>query len=61
MFLVVASQSPATDVMSQGVRAQFATKILLGNANSDVQRMALGQKLIMVVLNNFRDICQYLR
>lgn len=45
VFLVVASQSPATDVMSQGVRAQFATKILLGNANSDVQRMALGQTI----------------
>lgn len=43
VFLVVASQSPAVDVLPQGIRSQFATKILLGSASSDVQRMAFGQ------------------
>ena len=40
VFLVAASQSPAVDVLPSGVRSQFATKILLGSATGDVQRMA---------------------
>ncbi len=43
VFLVVASQSPAVDVLPQGIRSQFSTKILLGSASGDVQRMAFGQ------------------
>lgn len=45
VFLVVASQSPSTDVLSQGIRSQFGTKILLGQANSENERMAFGQSL----------------
>lgn len=40
VFCVLASQSPATDVIPQGIRAQLSVKILLGSANADIQRMA---------------------
>lgn len=40
VFLVVASQSPAVDVLPNGIRSQFSTKILLGSASGDIQRMA---------------------
>ena len=40
VFCVLASQSPATDVIPQGIRAQLSVKILLGSANPDIQRMA---------------------
>lgn len=43
IFLVIASQSPATDVLPNSIREQFATKILLGTASDDIQRMAFGQ------------------
>lgn len=38
--MVVASQSPAVDVLPNGIRSQFSTKILLGSASGDIQRMA---------------------
>ena len=41
--VLYASQSPSTEVLNQQMRSQFSTYILLGSANSDVQRMALGQ------------------
>lgn len=53
VFLVVASQSPATDVLPQGVRSQFSTRILLGSANSDIQRMAFGQSLDVGQVDRF--------
>lgn len=40
VFLVVASQSPAVDVLPSGIREQFSTKILLGSSSGDFQRMA---------------------
>lgn len=43
IIVLYASQSPATEVLNQQMRSQFSTYILLGSANSDVQRMALGQ------------------
>lgn len=43
VFLVMASQSPATTVLPSDVRSQFSTKILLGSATGDVQRMAFDQ------------------
>lgn len=45
VFLVVATQSPAVDVLPQAIRTQFSTKILLGSTNGDNQRMALGQSV----------------
>ena len=53
VFLVVASQSPATDVLPQGVRSQFSTRILLGTANSDIQRMAFGQSFDVGQVDRF--------
>lgn len=43
VFAIVASQSPSVDVLPQGIRSQFSTKILLGSASGDVQRMAFGE------------------
>lgn len=41
VFCVVATQSPKTDTtLSSDIRSQFATKILLGSANAETQRMA---------------------
>lgn len=41
--VLYASQSPSTEILNQQMRSQFSTYVLLGSANSDVQRMALGQ------------------
>lgn len=43
VFLVMASQSPAVTVLPSDVRSQFSTRILLGSATGDFQRMALDQ------------------
>lgn len=45
VFLIIASQSPATDVLPSAIREQFATKILLGTASGDIQRMAFGEAI----------------
>ncbi|TWT09773.1 DUF87 domain-containing protein [Streptococcus sp. sy004] len=40
-FAIFGTQSPKTDTtLSSDIRSQFATKILLGSANGDIQRMA---------------------
>lgn len=43
MYVVYASQSPSTTVLSTQMREAFSTYILLATANSDTQRMAFGQ------------------
>lgn len=43
LIILYVSQSPSTDVLSNQDRSQFGTYVLLGSANSDVQRMAFGQ------------------
>lgn len=43
VFLIMASQSPATTVLPSDIRNQFTTRILLGSATGDVQRMAFDQ------------------
>lgn len=41
VFCIIATQSPKTETtLSSDIRSQFATKILLGSANPDTQRMA---------------------
>ena len=41
VFCIIATQSPKTDTtLSSDIRSQFATKILLGSANGETQRMA---------------------
>lgn len=41
--VIVATQDPSTETLPQKIRGQFGTKILLGSANADTQRMALGE------------------
>ena len=41
--VIASTQDPSTDTLPQRIRQQFATKILLGSANSDIQRMAFGE------------------
>lgn len=53
VFLVVASQSPSTDVLSQGIRSQFGTKILLGQSNLENERMAFGQSISSGYVDKF--------
>lgn len=43
IYVLYCSQSPSTQVLSNQLREQFGTYILLGTANSDTQRMAFGQ------------------
>lgn len=54
VFLVIASQSPATDVLPSSIREQFATKILLGTASGDVQRMAFGETVTTSDVERFQ-------
>lgn len=41
--VIVSTQDPSVDTLPQKIRQQFATKVLLGSANSDIQRMAFGE------------------
>lgn len=43
VFVIFASQSPATEVIPQQLRMQLGTVILLGTANADIQRMAFDE------------------
>lgn len=43
IIVLYSSQSPSTEVLSQEMREQFGTYILLGTAKPEVQRMAFGQ------------------
>lgn len=54
VFALLASQSPAVDVLPQGIRSQFSTKILLGSASGDVQRMAFGEAVTSGNVKSFQ-------
>lgn len=41
--VIASTQDPSTDTLPQKIRQQFSTKILLGSANNDIQRMAFGE------------------
>ena len=41
--VIASTQDPSVDTLPQKIRQQFSTKILLGSANSDIQRMAFGK------------------
>lgn len=41
--VLYANQSPSTEILDQKLRSQFSDYILLGSANADTQRMALGE------------------
>ena len=48
------TQDPSTDTLPQKIRQQFSTKILLGSANADIQRMAFGEVATAGDLEDFR-------
>ena len=52
--VVASTQDPSTDTLPQKIRQQFATKILLGSANSDIQRMAFGEVATTGNVEDFR-------
>lgn len=52
--VIASTQDPSTDTLPQKIRQQFATKILLGSANSDTQRMAFGQVATAGDVEDFR-------
>lgn len=43
IYILYSSQSPSTQVLSNQMRSQFSTYILLSNANEDTQRMVFDQ------------------
>lgn len=49
-----ATQDPSADTLPTKIRSQFQSKILLGSASDDVQRMALGQKATDGNVKKFR-------
>ena len=53
IIVLYSSQSPATEVLSQQMRSQFGTYVLLGSANSDVQRMAFSQVVTQGTVEKF--------
>lgn len=52
--VIASTQDPSTDTLPQRIRQQFATKILLGSANSDIQRMAFGEVATAGDVEGFR-------
>ncbi len=52
--VIASTQDPSTDTLPQKIRQQFSTKILLGSANSDTQRMAFGQVSTAGDVEDFR-------
>lgn len=52
--VIASTQDPSTDTLPQKVRQQFSTKILLGSANGDIQRMAFGEVATIGDVEDFR-------
>lgn len=52
--VIASTQDPSTDTLPQKIRQQFSTKILLGSANSDTQRMAFGEVATAGNVEDFR-------
>lgn len=52
--VIASTQDPSTDTLPQKIRQQFSTKILLGSANSDIQRMAFGEVATPGDVEDFR-------
>ena len=52
--VIASTQDPSTDTLPQKIRQQFATKILLGSSNSDIQRMAFGEIATAGDVEDFR-------
>ena len=51
--VIASTQDPSTDTLRR-IRQQFASKVLLGSANSDIQRMAFGEVATAGNVEDFR-------
>ena len=54
VHVVLATQDPSTDTLPSKIRSQFSTRILLGSANQDTQRMAFGEVATTGQVEKFR-------
>lgn len=52
--VIASTQDPSTDTLPQKIRQQFSTKILLGSANSEIQRMSFGEVATKADVEDFR-------
>lgn len=52
--VIASTQDPSVDTLPQKIRQQFSTKILLGSANGDIQRMAFGEVATVGDVEDFR-------
>lgn len=52
--VIASTQDPSTDTLPQKIRQQFSTKILLGSANNEIQRMAFGEVATVGDVEDFR-------
>lgn len=52
--VIASTQDPSVDTLPQKIRQQFSTKILLGSANGDIQRMAFGDVATVGDVEDFR-------
>lgn len=54
VFLIVGTQSPKADVIPTEIRSQFATRILLGSASQENQRMAFDEAVTKSDMERFK-------
>ena len=54
--VIASTQDPSTDTLPQKIRQQFSTKILLGSANSDTQKMSFGEVATAGKVEDFRGV-----
>lgn len=52
--VIASTQDPSVDTLPQKIRQQFSTKILLGSASSEIQRMAFGEVATVGDVEDFR-------
>ena len=52
--VIASTHDPPTDTLPQKIRQQFSTKILLGSANSDTQKMSFGEVATAGNVEDFR-------
>lgn len=52
--VIISTQDPSVDVLPQSIRNQFSTRILLGSANAEIQRMAFGEVATIGSVEDFK-------
>lgn len=52
--VIISTQDPSVETLPSKIRQQFSTKILLGSANADTQRMAFGEVATVGNVEDFR-------